>query len=535
MKTAGRKRFALLAAAVLVALTVLWAMVWRAPLGRDNWFLEPARRTIWPLSSWIFPIAVLLVCGAFAWVCAFDRFRRAKNEREQRTSTRMTLGALVVLATLWPWSLLGPLGGFQLVAALWSDVSNQYFSTAYRIEDARQFSREYSNYQRNTEITKSHVATHPPGAVLFFYGARRVYENVPLVGGFFNSFAPAFTGANTPSVGVEARRILRDATSENVVLPDEAIGGALWCAFLLSLCVGLTVPAVFHLARGDLSNQTDGDRRGLLAAALFALAPTSMLFAFSLDALLAFLVAWSLVLWAQRQRTGNATAALFCGAILGLAVYVSFGALSVWGLIVVALALCWGARSLITTPILVTSDLIARRKPVVHRPFSDFALILAGFGALWLMLLLFLPMPIGAIYARAMEVHHMATLTSRSHAGWALLNVFVFALFCGWPLTLGVGAQLQRVLDERRRAILTINAVRALGIAAVVLCVGLSLAGTVRGETERLWLFLLAPLCALAAIEYSMLSKVLIGALLGLTALQTLILAGTLAPLIRPY
>ena len=161
--------------------------------------------------------------------------------------------------------------------------------------------------------------------------------------------------------------------------------------------------------------------------------------------------------------------------------------------------------------------------------------MLLGFCALWLMLLLFLPMPIGAIYARAMEVHHMATLTSRSHAGWSLLNVFVFALFCGWPLTLGVGAQLQRVLDERRRAILTINAVRALGIASVVLCVGLSLAGTVRGETERLWLFLLAPLCALAAIEYSMLGKVLIGALLGLTALQTLILAGTLAPLIRPY
>ena len=532
MKIFARNRVVVFAL-VLVALSVLWATVWRAPLGRDNWFLEPARRDLWPLSSWIFPVAVLMVCGAFAWVCAFDRFRRAKTAREQRTSTRMTLGALVVLATVWPWSLLGPLGGFQLVAAVWSDVSNQYFSTAYRVENARQFSVEYSKYQQNVEVSKAHVATHPPGAVLFFYGAKSVYDAVPPIRNFWEHFAPAFTAASTDSVGVEVRRIVRSATGENVTLPDAAIPLALWCAFLLSLSIGLTVPAVYKLARGDTSDETEADRRGLFAATLFALAPTSALFAFTLDAPMAFLVAWSLVFWSARQRTGNRVAAVACGAILGLASWISFGALAVWGLIILAIALCWGARSLVTTPILVISDLAARRKPAVHRPASDFAFILLGFALFWTAILLLLPTPIVEIYTRAMEVHKMATLTSRSHGGWMLLNLFVFALFCGWPLIIGVSKQLHRVLVERRAP--TWNAARALGIAAVALCVGLSFAGTVRGETERLWLFLLAPLCVLASIEYSKCDKKTVALLAILTAIQTLVLAGTLAPLVRPY
>lgn len=537
MKTFARNR-AVVIALVLVALSTFWATVWRAPLGRDNWFLEPARRDLWPLSSWVFPIAVLLICGAFAWVCAYDRFRRAKTAREQRTSTCMTLGALVVLATVWPWSLLGPLGGFQLVAAMWSDVSNQYFSTAYRVESARQFSIEYSKYQQDVEVSKAHVATHPPGAVLLFYGAKKVYDGVPPIRQFWEHFAPAFTDASTDSVGVETRRIVRRATGENITLPDEAIPLALWSAFLLSLSTGLTVPAVYKLARGDCADETEADRRGLFAATLFALAPTAALFAFTLDAPMAFLVAWSLVFWANRQRMGNRFAGVASGAILGLASWISFGALAIWGLIIFATALCWGARSLITTPVLVMSDFVARRKPAVHRPASDLALLLLGFALFWTAILLIFPTPIVEIYSRAMEVHKMATLTSRSHGGWMLLNLFVFALFCGWPLVLGVLKQLHRVLDvrvlEERRA-RHWNAARALGVAAAALCVGLSFAGTVRGETERLWLFLLAPLCALAAVEYAKCDKKTVALLAIFTAIQTLVLAGTLAPLVRPY
>jgi hypothetical protein len=114
-----------------------------------------------------------------------------------------------------------------------------------------------------------------------------------------------------------------------------------------------------------------------------------------------------------------------------------------------------------------------------------------------------------------------------------LLNLFVFALFCGWPLAVGVVRQAVRVLEERRAPMW--DAARALGVAAIALCVGLSLAGTVRGETERLWLFLLAPLCAFAAIEYAKCNRKTVALLAVLTAVQTLILAGTLAPLVRPY
>jgi hypothetical protein len=80
------------------------------------------------------------------------------------------------------------------------------------------------------------------------------------------------------------------------------------------------------------------------------------------------------------------------------------------------------------------------------------------------------------------------------------------------------------------------NTSRLLGVAALLLCVLLSLSGNVRGETERLWLFIAPPLCVWAANEYSIATSArLLIALLGLQVAQTLLMAGTLAPLIRPY
>ena len=567
---ASSKRRVAILAFLLVMLTGAWLFFWKKPLGRDDWFITPGAH-LWPLATWLLPLGTLLLCGGFALMCAYDRFRRAKTRREERTSMRMSLGALVLLATLLPWTLLGPrqVSGVYLVSATWSDISNQYFSTAYKIEDARDFTRNYEVQQRDYDLSKSHVATHPPGAVLFYFGARKIYENVPFIHATFSLIAPGITAASTQSVAQTIRGQLArsHATSAGApTFPDDAVGSAIWCAFLLSLSVGLTVPAVYKLASGESSTRNAAaddsainvaandalikgeerarESRGLLGAALFALAPTTVLFAFTLDALMACLIAWALVLVSRRVTSGAKAkigSAFWCGALLGLASFVSFGALAVWGLLVFAFAIGFGWRSFLTTPQFVVTDLLNRRKPSVHRPISDLALILLGFVALWLVFSLLFPMQPRAIYERAMQAHHAATLTSRSHAGWAFLNVFFFALFCGWALTTIVlrGAWMQW-RNWRAQQTANWNAVRVLGVASLLLCVALSLSGNVRGETERLWFFLLPPLCAfganLAAIEYSNRRKSrFFGFLIALQIVQTLMMAATLAPLVRAY
>lgn len=536
----------------LLLLTALWLLVWKKPLGRDNWFITP--HALWPPSTFVFPVCVLLLCGGFAAMSAYDRFRRAKSRREERTSLRMSLGALMLLATLWPWSLLGPraISGVYLVSATWSDISNQYFSTAYRIRDARDFTRHYETQQRNYDITKSHVATHPPGAVLFYYGARKIYEHVPFIHAAFTALAPGVTAASTSSV---AQTIRGQLARSHAVAPhappfsDDAVGSAIWCAFLLSLCVGATVPAVYKLAAGESSTRLDDERgrekRGLMGAALFALSPSAMLFAFTLDALMMCLVAWSLVLVARRVTSGATVgigSAVLAGALIGIASFVSFGALAVWGLLIFAFVIGFGWRSFLTTPQFILGDLLSRRKPAVHRPFSDLLWLVVGFIGAWIVLTIAFAMQPQDIYNRAMEAHHAATLTTRSHAGWALLNLVTFALFCGWSLTVGVlsGAWTQ-LRNWRARQANVWNAASVLGVASLLLCVTLSLSGNVRGETERLWLFLLPPLCAFAASQYLNNEYSNRGALRFLMLLvvvqaaQTLLMAAALAPLIRAY
>jgi hypothetical protein len=66
----------------------------------------------------------------------------------------------------------------------------------------------------------------------------------------------------------------------------------------------------------------------------------------------------------------------------------------------------------------------------------------------------------------------------------------------------------------------------------------LSLSGNVRGEVERLWLFLLPPFAAWAGLclhKYGRKRPYLwSGGFIALQAAQTLIMAATLAPLVRP-
>lgn len=505
--------------------TLFWLAKSKWPLGVANeWQIKPNQGQ-WPTPAWGLPIAVLVIFGGLAIISAYDRFKRSKNEKEKRGSMRLCIIALTILAFTWPWSLLGPGGTTNLIASQWSDISNEYFGTAYQIENARHFSGEYSQkWQTPQSRAQSHVATHPPGAVLFYFYARRAYEISPFLQSSFSGAATALTSDSISTLAAQANQTRIGAErSSNVSAPDSelpasAVGAAMWCAFLISLSLASCVPAIYFVASlgRDGSTPDANEARGMIASTLFALAPIVSLFAFTLDALIACGAAWTMAFIALRLRGGKIGWLLASGMVMGLTSFVSFGALAIGVIAVIAL-------------------LFAKRQNAV----KESLIFVAGFLLMWLVLTLAFPSNPLAIFSNAMAAHQAATVQSRSRGAWLGMNIVSYSVFCGWPLILaasvGGAVFLKNFWRDQWKQKAVASTPVIIGVAALLTMLLLTLSGGAKGEVERLWLFLTPSLAALAASTLMQRPHLPgIGVLLFLQAAQTLIMAAWLAPLVLP-
>ena len=529
--------FRVIFAAVAVALTALWLFVWRVPVGaKDQWLVAP-NDAAWPAGAWLLPLGVVVIFGGAAALSVYDRFGRAKTRREQTNSTVTALVCLAVVGLVWPWSLLGPgqiqsrsnvptlEGRFNTIMVMWSDPATEYFGAAYSFDDARAYARNYAaTQQKPVARAQAHVATHPPGAVLWFYGVRKLYESSPALQSALTGLAQTMTGQTAAELASLARN-LREASAlafgapSPPELPASAVGAALLCAILLGLSLVIALPAVYGLAA--LGGGADSEKRGLLAAGLWIVAPTTNLFAFTLDALVACGAVWTLyfaaLAWHRASvestpATSNSANGwwLASGAALALTTFLSIGALAVGAILVVALALYrprGGARALL----------------ILGGAFVVVWALLAWWGG-------FNPLQIALNAGRA---HRFATLDTRGYWPWVWLNWVMWLPFIGWPLVALLARGVKLYKESARPATLFASGVR-LGIATLAVLVLLSLSGNVRGEVERLWLFALAPLCVVAVAHETIRWRVW-ATLLVLQAGQTLLMAATLAPLVRPF
>jgi hypothetical protein len=351
---------------------------------------------------------------------------------------------------------------------------------------------------------------------------------VPAVENGFTALAQRLSGESISSLAQEAN-LLRGTASrvagnkdEPAALPASAIGCALWCAFLISLAVAVTVPVVYWLGTsGSAEYSGAGEARGLLCAALFVLAPTVQLFNFSVDALITCGAVWTLACVARRMGGGKSWWLVPAGVLLTLTSFLSFGALAIGVIAAFALMLHGRAAGLPLRPLIV-----------------DLILLAAGFFVTWLLLTVVLAMQPVAIFRNAMAAHKLATLQSRSYWGWVGLNFVTFALFIGWPATVAIVAQAGGLRRWGQYSARLQEPAVSLGVATLLTMVALSFSGNVRGEVERLWMFLLPPLCAfaLAGLKSANAKTAYTwGGLLLLQAVQTLFMAATLAPLVRPF
>jgi len=581
---------ALGAVAVALGLLAWWLRRPQSRIGADGWFLKP--HPAWPSGAWWLPLSALLLFGGLAAACVYDCFYRAKSQREARTSLRMAIGALMLLSLVWNWGVLGPLGFnvrrearagfFMVLASSWSDVATEYLGTAYKIESAREFSSRYaSGWQQPRSAAIAHVATHPPGATLFYFACRRAVEGSPPLRERLLAVSERASGLDRVALARELNEMRTSSALSGGLpnaggeLPIDAIATALLASALLGAAPALAVPALFVLGSMGASAASNSEPslrraqgRGVLAAALWILAPTTGLFAPTLDALVALGAAWTLALAAKylqgaelaraaaREDAGESgrgrdeiaslsptprppsaaardtsrpgkylDGAHICligaGAALALTGFVSFGALTM-GL---ALGL-W---------------LLLERRP---RALIG---LLAGVLAMQIVLLLLWPHNLPLVFAQAIQHHREATLSHRSYQAWIGLNPLLFALFVGWPVVVGAarGLALKPPAEPRQARDGGLEHLRRLGLAVVGAMLLISLAGSVRGEVERLWMVLAPPFCALAAAFWlpscsgPRRSKIaLAGAVavlaVALQAAQSLLMAATLAPLVLP-
>jgi hypothetical protein len=523
-------------AALLLAFTIFWLFFtsWRLGIA-DEWVLTPNARA-WPIGAWGIPVAVIVIFGGAAALSVYDRFKRAKSRKEQTNSTVTALVCMAVVLWVWPWALLGPgqigsndrsgsfkltlEGRYNVIASLWSDVATEYFGAAWQMNDAGAFIRDYAQKSQKVEArAQAHIATHPPGAVLFYYGARRIYESSPFLSNQMTTLASAITGQSEEEMASNSN-LLRETSSRsakapfNGPLPASAVGGALWTAMVLGLSLVLAIPAVYGTAIYGVP-EAEREKRGLLAVAFFTLAPATNLFAFSLDALIAAGVAWTLF-FASRSFPLDANGAkakkiwpLMAGFTLGITSFVSLGALAVIFLILVAFFLYT----------------LSKDKRGALTPCLLFG---SGFLVFWLSIVVLFPgfNPVEVV-KNALSAHHFATVEVRSRIPWIPMNLVMWALFMGW----GIVVALPKAKSFFKQGI-NENLGICIGVASIFTILLLTSSGNVRGEVERLWLFLLMPAAILAASRISFRVAV---PLLGLQILQTLIMAAMLAPLVRPF
>ncbi|MEA3402050.1 MAG: hypothetical protein U9R79_12510 [Armatimonadota bacterium] len=515
--SSGRRfpRGLIAAQVILVAALAVWLLLVRRDIGWPGEWTWPVLGPVYPIGHLLAPALVVMgFSGLIAYL--WSAMLREEIPGHRRALAWSIAGSLAIGAwclQLALWSV-APLSVPRLATVQLSEVSTGYLGEAYRIDALGEY---LDSYAREMGDKPEHVATHPPGAVLFFYAVRRVGQLLPGLNRL------ALTAGST-AVNLTIRELAAEVTKYPTAAwqGSDGLATAVLASWLLGACGALMPVALFWALRGPM-----GEGRALAAAAMVTLTPTMLLFFPLLDELIALLGTLMLAALVATQRHWAWAAA--AGAIAAAALFVSLGALALVALGCVFLLLR-AAKQAGQSGDSSWSD-----------TRSVFVPVAAFLGGLAVGIGLWYAAGVDAIpiFSQGLSAHSSITgrASFRSYSIWVWLNLVEFAIFLGLPLAATVAASAGRFIRELRPMSGPMLPAY-LGATALLTLLLLDVSGTVKGETGRLWMFFapwlgasVAPrLCDEAGSRWRLLAIAC-----GLTALQLLLMAWTMQPIIRPY
>ena len=511
----SRLRAIVVTQVLLIVALAVWLLVVQRPIGWPSEWEIPVFGPIYPL-RFLLPAALTLLGLGGLLAHLWRAMRKEKIESHRRAlawaiAIGLAVGAWSLQTALWS---VAPDSVARLAAVQLSEVSTGYLGEAFTIRDVGDYLRSYADEMpRKPE----HVATHPPGAVLFFYGVRQL-------GDIFPELRRSALIASSTAVGVSIEQL----AAEVVAYPttrwrgSDGLATAIMASWLLGAAGALVPLVVFAALRGPV-----GIERALAAATPLALTP-GLLFYFPTLVML-MVLASTLVLAALAAAQRHVAWAAVAGLITAAALFVSLGAL---GLVALggAFLLLRAARQVGRSSDASWSDTRSAAVPLL----TFGAGLLVGLG-LWYAI----GVDAARVFSHGLGMHSAITgiESFRSYGVWVWLNFVEFAVFMGLPLTALAVASIPRIIRTLREP--SSRALPAyLGASALVVLLLLDLTGVVRGETGRLWMFLVPWLAAGAApdlLDPAGRRWRLLLLTCALTALQLLLMAWTMQPIVRPY
>lgn len=460
-------RFAALGLVLVTSLALLWVCKWRPVLGVSGqhaygYHPAPQRRSLAVLALASLP----LLAGV-----GVALLRRAWTRRWQEWATvgLLTVGSLLLHATaaLAPKALPGAEIGWTF---LWTNTEGAYAHWAGSLGSLRALVSQYPHLIDARHGKIHHPQVHPPGLVLAFGWADRLYDALP---GLDGAVSRAVVWALPTS------SLLRDSVRTPLRHP---LAVSITAAAVTILLAAATPLALYLALRTQWPTETV-----VTAAALSTLVPGTYLFSPGVDQAYPVVVVVLGALLLRMLTTQRIAWAFAFGLALYAAMFVHIGLALAVGIMGMAALVAWRA--------LKPGWRVRALATKYWRPTVAMAL---GFLTPAFVLRLWLGYPTFRVILTCLHNNRLFNAQAKRTWGpWVAVTPLEFALSLGVALGLvcvvgwlceAYGALRQRSLRGRVGLLL----------CAVAVLATLNVAGMNRGESARLWLFV-TPLLALGA------------------------------------
>ncbi len=489
------------AQAALVLLLGLLLIRLRVNLaGGGGWFLQPSPDHPYPLGAFVPALVLLAGVGALVGLLVLPRREQPLSGWRAAAAVLLLLMLTALLQVTGDWGR-GPLFWVQnAIASTWSNLSNGYFFEALKVRHLGEWLGDYHEIQRTNPMK---LGTHPPGAVIAYWVPLHLWLHAEPLQRLSEAAVELFSFGQLRLVygmAMEPPNVPRELGPQHLPV-------TLFCLLTVAWAGASAVIPTYLLGASGGSR-----RRGVLAAAVLAVCPNVAFYALTLDGLLMCLAAWALVgvVYAERAARPRWLAAAGAGVALGLGLLISLQTAATVVLAVAYLVVRAGAH-------------VERRRPCVLLGLA----VLAGV-ALVLVAVSLAGLRTATVFAQCLQAHHSGGggIGHRAYLPWLLFNLVDYVALAGIPLA---WAAVEAVLRRDAPG----ETLRSLAVATFAVLLLLNFSGAVKGETERLWLFLNPPLAAVAAAAAA--GRPARAWPLACLPLQWLLLALSLPPLVRPY